>query len=474
LSGYEAMLVDAVLQGTINPGRKFAPRGGAARALVGTLPEELIAGPAGTGKSRACLEKVHFLANHYPGMRALIVRKTRESLTESALLTYERDVLGTEHPLCQGPNRQNRHSYRYPNGSEVIVAGLKTSGRDTTEKVMSTEYDFVYAQEAIELTIDEIERLTTRLRGGIVPFQQLLMDCNPSSATHPLKRRCDAGITFLTESRHEDNPKLWDAERSCWTPFGEQYIAKLDRLTGVRLQRLRFGRWVQAEGVIYEDWNEAVHLVDRFEIPLGWRRFRVVDFGYTNPFVCQWWAVDDDGRLWRYRELYHTQRTVRAHCEQIKRLERWYLTNEDGDYVDEKGTVVDEAHRVMSPERERIEVAVCDHDAEDRATLDENGLGVMPADKRVSVGIQKVQERLQPAGDGKPRLFYLRDSLVEVDRDLDDKRLPLCTEQEYDGYIWANKSTKEEPVKENDHGMDTTRYAVMYQDGGVTWNVTTC
>ena len=42
-----------------------------------------------------------------------------------------------------------------------------------------------------------------------------------------------------------------------------------------------------------------------------------------------------------------------------------------------------------------------------------------------------------------------------------EAKKPVCTDQEIDGYVWANKATKEEPVKENDHGMDTMRYAVM-------------
>ena len=33
----------------------------------------------------------------------------------------------------------------------------------------------------------------------------------------------------------------------------------------------------------------------------------MVDFGYTNPFTCQWWAMDHDGRLYLYREIFHQE-----------------------------------------------------------------------------------------------------------------------------------------------------------------------
>lgn len=404
----------------------YRPRGACAELITCTLPEVLISGPAGTGKSRAALQKLHRLATHYPGSRQLIARKTRESLSESALVTFERDVLGGHHPMAENVNRHYRQVYTYQNGSEIIVGGL-----DKPSKIMSTDYDTIYVQEAIEATEDDWESLSTRLRTGTLPYQQLLADANPGRPTHWLKKRCDAGQTLLLESRHEENPRLWNG--TAWTAEGMAYMARLDALTGARKQRLRFGRWVQSEGVVYEEWDAAVNLIGRFEIPKDWRRFRAVDFGFTNPFVCQWWALDGDGRMYLYREIYMTQRTVAQHAKQIRVLS-------DGEY---------------------IETTVCDHDAEDMATLRQNDIPTTPAIKAVSTGIQAVMDRLRKAGDGKPRLFILRDSLVETDQALVEAKKPVCTEQEIDGYVWANKATKEEPVKEYDHGMDSMRYAVM-------------
>lgn len=412
----------------------YVPYGACKKVQKLELPEMVVSGPAGTGKSRACLEKIHYLAQHYPGSRYLIVRKTRASLTESALQTFEQWVLGFDHPmLLDGPQRRFRQNYRYPNGSEIIVGGL-----DKPSRIMSTEYDLVFVQEAIELTEEDWETLTTRLRNNVLPFQQLLADTNPSFPTHWLKQRCDQGATKMLDSRHENNPRLWDHDRKEWTPEGTKYIGKLDRLTGARKQRLRYGKWVQAEGVVHENYDPAIHLIDRFEIPQDWQRFRVVDFGFTNPFVCQWWAIDGDGRMYRYREIYMTQRTVKVHSGKIKKLS----------------------------EGESISATVCDHDAEDMATLRENGIPTTPARKAVSVGLQRVEERLKKAGDEKPRIFFLRDSLVESDHSLADAKKPWSTEQEFEGYVWANKATKEEPVKENDHGMNATRYAVMQVDEG--------
>src|SRR4051794_38595855 len=101
--------------------RAYRPFGSARSLMFDRSPEVVISGPAGTGKSRACIEKLHLCALNYPGMRGLIVRKTRESLTESALVTFEAKVLPEGSPIARGPQRRLRQAYHYPNGSEVVV-----------------------------------------------------------------------------------------------------------------------------------------------------------------------------------------------------------------------------------------------------------------------------------------------------------------------------------------------------------------
>ncbi len=408
---------------------------GACLELQNAKDEELlISGPAGTGKSRACLELIHSLAQEYNGSRFLIVRKTRTSLSESALQTFEDWVLGKGHPMIfGGPERRNRIKYSYPNGSEVYVGGMDKPGR-----IMSTEFDLIYVQEAIEIEEADWESLTTRLRNNVLPVQQLIADTNPSFPRHWLKMRCDNRMTKLLESRHEDNPILYDHENKQWMDVGRVYLARLDRLTGARKQRLRYGRWVQAEGVIYEDWDSTIHLIDRREIPEHWRKFRAVDFGFKNPFVCGWWALDEDDRMYLYRYMYMTRRTVKTHALDILKYSK-----------DDK---------TMDP---RI---VCDHDAEDQATLKENGLETINADKRVSVGLEMVMERLKVQEDKRARLFILRDSLVETDQSLVDAKKPYRVEDEFDSYIWKITGAKEQPVDKDNHGVDMLRYAVMMID----------
>ncbi|WP_245808239.1 (d)CMP kinase [Deinococcus hopiensis] len=81
--------------------RVYFPRGSALNVLRCKGDEFVLDGPAGTGKSRVCLEKLNALAEKYPGCRLAIVRKFKAALTETALVTFEQHVK----PRCDITNQ---------------------------------------------------------------------------------------------------------------------------------------------------------------------------------------------------------------------------------------------------------------------------------------------------------------------------------------------------------------------------------
>lgn len=412
--------------------------GNSSKLFTSSCPELMLEGPAGTGKSRANLEYLNYWAMRVPGCRLLMVRKTRRSLTESGMVTLEQKVL---HPAQGVRFKSSVQQYQYPNGSIIAVGGL-----DKPSKIMSSEWDIIYCQESTELSEDDWESCSIRLRNGRLPVQQMIGDCNPGPSSHWIKQREQTGRLLCLPTRHEDNPALFNRDGSM-TAEGERYLEKLDQLTGVRYSRYRLGLWVSAEGMVYEgSWDPKYNIINHFNPPAEWPRYLSIDFGYTHPFVCLWGAIDPDGRIYIYRQIYRTRMLVEDHARVIKSVSKW----------GERGG--DPLPRVI----------IVDHDVEDYKTLERHlGLITTPAKKSVSDGIQAVASRFRVAGDGKPRLFVMRDSLVERDRDLAEAKQPTELAEEPEVYIWdmgQGKKKGEQPVKEYDHGLDALRYLVAHHD----------
>jgi hypothetical protein len=246
-----------------------------------------------TGKTYAILSLIHVIASENPGLRILFMRATRVSLTESVLVTYEQEILprdGMER-IADGAKRGNRHSYRYPNGTEIVLAGLD---RNAT-KILSTAWDIVFANECVEIQQEAWETIASRMgRPGRDPrFGWLIGDTNPSHPEHWMKKRIDAGAIPSWTTTHEANPLLRD--RSGWTAAGRYYLSQLDQLTGPRRKRLRDGEWSIGEGVWFDAFDPQVHESVDADYVHGLPTYCAIDSGVWTGAV--WFQVREHPRV---------------------------------------------------------------------------------------------------------------------------------------------------------------------------------
>ena len=393
-------------------------------------PTILLTGSAGGGKSRIAAEKINGFCKRYAGATALVLRKTRASMTNSTVIFLERRVVGRD-PTVRHNSSKSR--FEYSNGSILAYGGMKDE--DQREKIRSIGQDggvdIVWMEEATLFYEADFDEIQARMRGNAAPWRQIILSTNPGAPAHWIHTRLiksgEAKVYLSSAVDNIHNP--------------DDYRDTLNRLKGVLRDRLRDGKWVQSEGVVYDEFEATVHVIDSFEIPKEWRRIRVIDFGYTNPFVCQWWAMDPDGRAYLYREIYKTETLVEDHAAEISQLSGG----------------------------ERFEATVCDHDAEGRATLRKYlKCQTVAAHKPIEEGIQKVKSRLARAGDGKVRFYIFRDALVEMDASLREAGKPVSTADEFPVYSWPKspegRTVKELPVDKDNHGMDCVRYGTQYLD----------
>ena len=115
----------------------------------------------------------------------------------------------------------------------------------------------------------------------------------------------------------QDNPYLMQTD---------DYYIMLASLPEVQRKQFLDGDWDAYEDSAFPEFSKTVHVVEPFDIPKGWYKFRAADWGYSSPACVLWFAVDYDNNLWIYRELYTKKVTADQFARQV-------LTLESNEYV---------------------------------------------------------------------------------------------------------------------------------------------
>ena len=383
--------------------------------------EVLYSGAFGAGKSRSICLKVAIRAST-PGAREGLCRKHLVTLKATTLKTLlERDgELPPVLPPGTYTHNKNERVIRINGGGEIQYFGL-----DDPDKIGSYNLTGCGVDEAVEVSEKDWTQLRGRIRvkvGGLP--NQLYGACNPGPPSHFLAKRFG-----LAQGHHIAPNCLAIQTKSTDNIFlPHDYIEDLKSFKGLARKRYVDGLWVGSDGLVYDLWDRNKFVASRSG---PWKRVVVgQDEGYTNPAVMLVGCLDGDGRLHIAREWYHSKKLERDVIDQAKALR---------DDFEAEAFVVDPSAAKLI------------------AAMENEGLNVVRANNDVFGGIQAVQQRLDIAGDGRPR--------ITVD--------PTCenTIREFETYEWKkNKkddNPKDEPVKENDHAMDALRYMVMEIDGGV-------
>ena len=86
------------------------------------------------------------------------------------------------------------------------------------------------------------------------------------------------------------------------------------------------GDWNIAPGAFFENvWDPSVHVVEPFDIPLEWRRWKSYDHGYKSPAGCVWFTQDYDGIIYIYREHYWSSKPNKGSETPIEDIAREIL-----------------------------------------------------------------------------------------------------------------------------------------------------
>jgi hypothetical protein len=90
-------------------------------------------------------------------------------------------------------------------------------------------------------------------------------------------------------------------------PFLSQsgdYEAMLLSLPEQQRRQLLEGDWDIKEGAAFTEFNRDIHVIEPFDIPSNWVKFRACDYGYGSYSAVLWFAVAPNEQIIIYRELY--------------------------------------------------------------------------------------------------------------------------------------------------------------------------
>jgi len=276
----------------------YNPHGNVREALNCQNHEWILSGPRDTGKTLGCLNYLHWVAYTYQNASIVICRKRQTDTYSTVVKTFRDKVLREDMPVAPYGGEKPQW-FDYPTGSRIWVTGL-----DKRSKVLSSEHDVIYVNQAEEIALPDWEYLSTSATGraGHVDHPQVIGDCNPGHPSHWIRRRVRSGTLTMFEATHRDNPEIYDPATGELTVEGQRRLQALKNLTGHRRQRLFLGLWAAPEGAIYAVFDRERHKVKSFKPPQHWPRVVGVD-PYGAYIAAVWLAFDPQNKVLNvYRE----------------------------------------------------------------------------------------------------------------------------------------------------------------------------
>lgn len=291
-----------------------------------TADEVLYGGAAGGGKSYAICWDAFMRCIKYPGTHAYLFRRTYPELKQTLVAKMLQIV-----PKELGAYKASDYVLYLNNGSQIHFCHLQDEGSGLT-KYQGAEIHWLYFDELTHFSQHMYEYIRTRLRAekrlGITPCVRSAS--NPGGPGHSWVKAkfvdsTDVGRIIVPEDvesvnrqtgvktiKHvkiqyipatvDDNPYITD-----------DYRIELERKPPKLRDALLLGKWDAFEGQAFPEFEDDpdhyedglwTHVIKPFDVPLHWPRYVSFDHGYSRPFSIGVWAVDEEGRVYRYKELY--------------------------------------------------------------------------------------------------------------------------------------------------------------------------
>lgn len=265
-------------------------------------------GAAGGGKSDSLLMAGIIAGLTWPGINVGYFRREYPDLEGPG------GAIPRSHEILTGIAKWHGGQRRWtlPGGSVIQFCHCKSE--DDVYGYQSQQFDVILIDEATQFTRFIYRYLLTRNRAtkpGVIPFMGL--GTNPGGVGHAFfkKEFIDIGPSGVPHSV-EVEPGQYEthifipsflSDNQVLERRDPNYRLTLEAQSEVVRKQLLEGDWDSFAGQYYPEWSRTIHVVEPFEMPSWWRRFRSLDYG-LDCTACYWWAIDNNGTGYIYRELY--------------------------------------------------------------------------------------------------------------------------------------------------------------------------
>ena len=320
----------------------FAPNEGPqTEFLAASEREVLYGGAAGGGKSFGLLaDPMRYFSN--PNFNGLILRRTNDELRE---LIWKSQELYPK--AFQGAKwAEKKSQWTFPSGAKLWLTYLERDqdvlryqGQAFSYVAFdeltqyATPFAWNYMRSRLRTTDPDLPiymRATTNPGGnGHGWVKKMFIDPAPANKKFVAKD-LESGEDLVYPDSHEkageplfyrrfipaslrDNPYLME---------GGQYEANLLSLPEMQRRQLLEGDWAVADGAAFSEFRTNIHVIEPYDIPSDWVRFRSCDYGYSSYSAVHWFAIDPSyGTLINYRELYLSKHTGRDLAKAVMEAE---------------------------------------------------------------------------------------------------------------------------------------------------------
>ncbi len=301
--------------------------------LAASEREVFYGGARGGGKSYAMLiDPLRYCDRQKH--RCLLIRRSMPELRD--LINHSQQLYPKAYPGAKW--REQEKEWRFPSGAKIefgyaenTTDALRYQGQSYTwigidelpQYPNADIYNFLRSSlRSVDPEIPVYMRATGNPGNvGSTWVKEMFVDPATPNERFSINIQTPVGNRSITRrfipAKLQDNPYLMQTE---------DYYIMLASLPEVQRKQFLEGDWGAYEDAAFPEFNRAVHVVEPFDIPRNWHRFRSCDWGYSSPACVLWFAIDFDNNLWIYRELYTKKVVADAFARKV-------LEMEHGEYI---------------------------------------------------------------------------------------------------------------------------------------------